>query len=318
MKTFVTGHRGLVGSALVRRLGEANVIVRTRQELDLLDQRAVNDFLRAHRPERVIHAAGKVGGVVANATHQADFLYENLVMTANVIHAAAEHGAKRLLFLGSSCIYPRNAPQPIREEYLLTGPLEPTNEGYALAKIAGLKLCQYYRQQHGKDFVSAMPTNVYGSGDNFHPEDSHVIPGMMRRFHEAIVEGKHEVTVWGSGTPRREFIHADDLAEALLVVMDRYDEPGTINIGSGEEVTIAELAAAMKEATGFTGTIKFDRTKPDGMPRKALDSSRIRALGWAPRISLREGLSSTYHWALANNVLIRGVSQPSVSRAVVH
>jgi GDP-L-fucose synthase len=302
---YIAGHRGLVGSALARELRERGfhkLVLRTRDELDLRNQAAVHEFFRSEKPGYVFLAAARVGGIYANATQQADFLYENLIIAANVIHAAAEHGTKKLLFLGSSCIYPKMAAQPIREDSLLTGPLEETNEGYAIAKIAGLKLCEYYRKQYGKPFISAMPTNLYGPGDNFHPDHSHVIPGMMRRFHEAKLAGRDTVTVWGSGKPLREFLHVHDLAAALITLMDRYDESQTINVGSGEEVTIAALAEAMKAATGFRGTITFDSSKPDGTPRKALDSSRIRALGWAPRHTLAGGLRSTYEWAIANRL----------------
>jgi GDP-L-fucose synthase len=294
---FVAGHRGLVGSAVVRRLREAgheNVITRTRDELDLLDQRAVHQFFQRERVEFAFIAAARVGGILANSTHQADFLYENLVIAANCIHAAFEAGTEKLLFLGSSCIYPRLAPQPMSEDALLTGPLEPTNEGYALAKIAGLKMCEMYQRQYKRRFVSAMPTNLYGPGDNFHPTDSHVIPGMMRRFHEAKLNGLPEVVVWGSGKPLREFLYVDDLADALYTVMEKYEEPQTINIGSGEEVSIRRLAETMKDVVGYEGRIVFDSSKPDGMPRKMLDSSRIAALGWRPKHGLEEGLRKTY------------------------
>lgn len=304
-RIFVAGHRGLAGSAIVRKLqavGHANVIMRTRAELDLLDQGAVHRFFRDERPELVFMAAARVGGIVANASHQADFLYENLVMAANVIHAAANSGVEKLLFLGSSCIYPRDAQQPIREEALLTAPLEVTNEGYAIAKIAGLKLCEHYWRQYGKRFIAAMPTNLYGPGDNFHPEHSHVIPGMMRRFHEAAVSRAPEVTVWGSGTPRREFLHVDDLADALYVLMQDHEDPLFVNVGTGKDCTIAELARMMADVTGFDGSIVFDRSRPDGTPRKLLDVSRIHTIGWRARISLREGLRATYRWALDQRV----------------
>jgi GDP-L-fucose synthase len=304
-RIFVAGHGGLVGSAIVRKLqreGHAGIVTRRRAELDLLDQRAVHAFFREQRPQFVFVAAARVGGIVANAAHQADFLYENLVIAANVIHAAAESGAEKLLFLGSSCIYPREAPQPMSELALLTGPLEPTNEGYAIAKIAGLKLCEHYHRQYGKRFISAMPTNLYGPGDNFHPDQSHVIPGMMRRFHEAVAAGASEVVVWGSGMPRREFLYVDDLADALYQLMQLYEEPLFVNVGTGEDCTIAELARTMAETAGFEGSIVFDRSKPDGTPRKLLDVSRIRALGWRAGTSLRDGLQQTYRWAVDNGV----------------
>jgi GDP-L-fucose synthase len=305
---YVAGHRGLVGSAIVRKLhavGRTDILMRTRNELDLLDQRAVHEFIRGQAPGCIFLAAARVGGILDNSRRQADFLYENLTIAANVIHAAAQYGVEKLLFLGSSCIFPREAPQPITEEALLTGPLEPTNEGYAIAKIAGLKLCEYYATQYGKRFISAMPANVYGPGDNFHPLNSHVIAGMMRRFHEAVRAGAEEVTVWGTGSPRREFLHADDLAEALLLLMDVYEETRFINVGTGQDCTIAELAEMIAEVAGFTGRIAFDASKPDGTPRKVLDVSRIHALGWHARTPLRDGLRSTYEWALANGVLER-------------
>jgi GDP-L-fucose synthase len=303
---FVAGHRGLAGSAIVRALearGFDNLLTRTRQELDLLDQREVHRFFAEERPEYVFLAAGRVGGIHANATRQADFLYENLVIATNVLHAAYESKVEKLLFLGSSCVYPKHAPQPMPESSLLTAPLEPSNEGYAIAKIAGLKLCEMYQRQYGRRFISAMPTNLYGPGDNFHPDDSHVIPGMMRRFHEAKRAGASEAILWGSGTARREFLHADDLAAALLVVMDRHEEPTTINVGSGEEVTIRQLAEAMKEVVGFEGALVFDTSKPDGTPRKIVDSTRIGALGWSPRRTLHDGLRETYRWALESGRL---------------
>ena len=297
---YVAGHRGLVGSAIVRKLqreGHRRVLARTRDELDLLDQRAVSAFFEAERPDLVFLAAARVGGIHANSIRQADFLYENLMIAANVIHAAAVSGVTKLLYLGSSCIYPREAPQPIPESALLSGPLESTNEGYAIAKIAGLKLCEMYQRQYGKRFISAQPTNLYGPGDNFHPTESHVIPGMMRRFHEARKSGAGAVTVWGSGTPRREFLHVDDLADALYVLMEDYEEARTVNVGTGADVTIAELAALMRETVGFEGDIVFDRDRPDGTPRKLLDVSRISSLGWKPRRDLRSGLGDTYEWA---------------------
>jgi GDP-L-fucose synthase len=303
-RIFVAGHGGLAGSAIVRKLrreGHENIVTRSRAELDLLDQRAVHDFFRRTRPEYVFMAAARVGGITANAAQQADFLYENLVIATNVLHAAADT-AEKLLFLGSSCVYPREAPQPISEDALLTGPLEPTNEGYAVAKIAGLKLCEHYHRQYGKRFIAAMPTNLYGPGDNFHPERSHVIPGMMRRFHDAAAAGREEVTVWGSGTPRREFLHVDDLADALYLMMQVYEEPLLLNAGTGQDCTIAELARMMADTVGFRGSIAFDRSKPDGTPRKMLDVARIEALGWHARIPLREGLRSTYAWAVDNGV----------------
>lgn len=302
-KIFVAGHRGLVGSALVRMLqrrGYTNLILRSRAELDLLDQAAVNAFFKAEQIDYVIDAAARVGGILYNKQFQAEFLYENIMTAANVIHAAAEYGVQKLLFLGSSCIYPKFAPQPIQESALLSGALEPTNEGYALAKIAGLKMCEKYMTQYGKQFISAMPTNLYGPADNFHPERSHVIPGLLRRFHEAKLTNAPEVTIWGTGTPMREFLYVDDLAEALHVLMERYAEPTTINVGTGEDCTIAELAESIKEVVGFKGTISFDTTKPDGTPRKVLDVSRLKALGWAPQVKLTEGLERAYRWAVDN------------------
>lgn len=303
-RVFVAGHKGLVGSAIVRRLeslGFQNIIVRTRTELDLLDQRSVHQFFEQERIDFVFLCAARVGGIMFNSQYQAEFLYENLMISANVIHASAESGVKKLLYLGSSCIYPKFAAQPITEDALLAGPLEPTNEGYALAKIAGLKLCEKYNEQRGKCFVSVMPTNMFGPNDNFHPEHSHVIPGMMRRFHEAKVSGVPYVTVWGSGAPRREFLYVDDFAEAAMVVMERYDESRTLNVGSGVDVTIRELAILMKDVVGYPGEIRFDVTKPDGTPRKVLEISRMKSLGWAPQISLRDGLERAYAWACEND-----------------
>ncbi|HYO79357.1 MAG TPA: GDP-L-fucose synthase [Thermoanaerobaculia bacterium] len=304
-RIYVAGHRGLVGSAIVRRLrrdGHTNLILRTRDELNLLDQAAVRRFFSEERIDAVYLAAAKVGGIYANSTQQADFLYENVVLAANVIGAAAETGTEKLLFLGSSCIYPKLAPQPISEESLLSGPLESTNEGYAIAKIVGVKLTEMYQRQYGKRFISAMPTNLYGPGDNFHPMNSHVIPGMLRRFHEARLRDDSEVVVWGTGSPKREFLHVDDLADALVLLMERYEEPTLINVGSGVEHTIAKLAEAMKQTVGFKGAIRFDPSKPDGTPRKVMDSHRMAALGWKPRYELAEGLRLTYEWALKENV----------------
>jgi GDP-L-fucose synthase len=307
-RIFVAGHRGLVGSAIVRRLeskGFSNLVLQSRQELDLTDQAAVNSFFKSGSIEYVFLAAAKVGGIHANNTFQADFLYENLAIATNVIHAAAAHGSKKLLFLGSSCIYPKLAPQPIQEASLLTGPLEPTNEGYAIAKIAGLKLCEMYQRQYGKRFISAMPTNLYGPGDNFHPENSHVIPGMMRRFHMAKINELPQVSIWGTGTPRREFLHVDDLADALVKLMCEYEDSKTINVGTGQDYAIFELAQLMKEVTGFKGEITLDRSKPDGTPRKVLDVSRIHSLGWKHTYTLSDGLKSTYKWALENRAFER-------------
>ncbi|HEV8336842.1 MAG TPA: GDP-L-fucose synthase [Candidatus Polarisedimenticolia bacterium] len=300
---FVAGHQGLVGSALIRRLrsdGHQNLVVRTRQELDLLDQAAVRAFFAENRVEYVFLAAAKVGGILANARYPADFLYENLVLGTNIIRSAAQSSVVKLLYLGSSCIYPKLASQPIREESLLTGALEPTNEAYALAKIAILKLCEQYFRQYGRRFISAMPTNLYGPNDNFSPEDSHVIPGMMRRFHEAKVTGAPEVIVWGSGRPMREFLHVDDLASALVLLMQEYDSPETINVGTGKDCTIAELAETMKGVVGYSGRVQFDPSKPDGAPRKLLDINRITALGWKPEYTLKTGLQHAYQWAVQN------------------
>jgi GDP-L-fucose synthase len=300
-RIFVAGHKGLVGSSIVRclqRYGYKNLVLRTRQELDLLDQRAVHAFFAEERIDFVFLCAARVGGILDNAKHQADFLYENMMISANVIYAAAQYDVKKLLYLGSSCIYPKFSPQPIREDSLLSGPLEPTNEGYALAKIAGLKLCEKFYQQYGKAFISVMPTNMYGPNDNFHPERSHVVPGMMRRFHEAKLSGAPHVTVWGSGEPRREFLYADDFAEAALVVMEQYEHPATLNVGTGEDVTIRELALLMRDVVGFSGEVRFDTSKPDGTPRKVLDVSRVKALGWAPKVALADGLVAAYAWAL--------------------
>ncbi|HXU47568.1 MAG TPA: GDP-L-fucose synthase [Candidatus Binatia bacterium] len=298
-RIYIAGHRGLVGSAICRRLQSekyANLIAKTRQELDLLNQSAVDRFFAAERPEYVFLAAAKVGGILANSTQPAEFIYENLLVQINVIDAAYRHGAKKLLFLGSSCIYPKFAPQPIREDALLTSPLEPTNEPYAIAKIAGLKMAEAYRKQYGFDAISLMPTNLYGPHDNFDPESSHVVPALIRRFHEAAQHNASEVTLWGTGTVRREFLHVDDLADACVFLMQNYDQPEIINVGTGEDVTIRELAELIAEITGFRGRIVQDTSKPDGTPRKLLDVSRLNALGWRARINLREGLEQTYRW----------------------
>jgi len=300
-KIFVAGHHGLVGSALARRLaqlGYGNVIQRSRSELDLRDQAAVHRFFAAERPEYVFLAAAKVGGILANSTRPADFLFDNLAIQTNVIHAAYHHGAAKLQFLGSSCIYPRLAPQPMREEYLLTGELEPTNQWYAIAKIAGIKMAQAYRQQYGFKAISLMPTNLYGPGDNFDLESSHVLPALMRKFHEAKVRGASDVSVWGSGSPRREFLHVDDLADAAVYLMLHYDSPEIINVGVGEDIEIRELARIIAEIAGFEGKIIFDTSKPDGTPRKLLDIGRLRSAGWQARIGLRDGIRQTYAWYL--------------------
>ncbi|MEN3942604.1 GDP-L-fucose synthase [Prosthecobacter sp. SYSU 5D2] len=296
-RIYIAGHRGMVGSALVRALqemGGADILTATHAELDLCRQADVESWLGQNRPDTVILAAARVGGIHANKTYPADFIYDNLMMAANVIHASYKAGVKRLLFLGSSCIYPRLAPQPMPEDCLLTGPLESTNEAYALAKIAGLKLCQHYRSQHGVLFHSAMPTNLYGPGDNYHPENSHVIPGLIRRFHEAKVRQDPAVTVWGTGTPLREFLHVDDLAAACLHLLELENPPDWVNIGSGQECSIGALAQTVKEATGYAGELRFDPDKPDGTPRKLLDSSLIMSLGWQPRVELAAGLRAAY------------------------
>jgi GDP-L-fucose synthase len=296
-KIFVAGHRGLAGSAICRELrqqGFTRILTRTRQELDLLDGNAVRAFLELERPTHVFVAAAKVGGIWANNTKPADFLWENLQIQNHLIHGAWQAGVKKLLFLGSSCIYPKLAPQPLKEDYLLTGPLEPTNEWYAVAKIAGIKLCQALRRQHGCDFISAMPTNLYGPNDNYDLQESHVLPALIRRFHEAKVRGDREVVCWGTGRPLREFLHADDLARALVFLMRNYSEEQFINVGSGSEITIRELAQLVQEVTGFTGTVVWDTAKPDGTPRKLMDSGRLFALGWQPRIGLREGIGLAY------------------------
>ena len=298
-KVFVAGHRGLVGGAILRRLqkeGHRNLLTRTRQELDLTDQAAVRRFFRDERPEFVFLAAARVGGILANASRPADFLVENLLIQTNVIDAAHANGARKLLFLGSSCIYPKHAPQPMKEEHLLTGPLEPTNEWYAVAKIAGIKTCQAYRRQHGFNAISLMPTNLYGPGDNFDLQTSHVLPALVRKFHEAREKGAPEVVVWGSGKPRREFLHVDDLADASLFLMQNYDAEDFVNVGVGEDVSISELAALIADVVGYRSRVVYDASKPDGTPRKLLDVSRMRALGWKARIGLREGLEETYAW----------------------
>jgi GDP-L-fucose synthase len=296
---FVTGHRGMVGSALVRRLtraGFTDILTASRQEVDLRDQAAVDAWFDAHRPSYVIHAAGTVGGIHANRARPADFLYDNLMIHATVLHAACSVDVAKLLYLGSSCIYPRDCPQPIREEYLLTGPLETTNDAYAIAKIAGLKSCDAYRRQFGCNFISAMPTNLYGPNDNYDLANSHVLPALIRKFHDARMNGTAEVTVWGSGRPMREFLHVDDLADACLFLMDHYDEDTTVNVGTGEDLTIRELAALVRDIVYPAAEIVFDANMPDGTPRKLLDVSRIHALGWRHRIELREGIASAYEW----------------------
>ena len=296
-KIFVTGHRGMVGSAILRRLkaaGYGNLLTRTHGELDLIDQRAVNDFLAYEKPDYIFMAAARVGGIQANDQYRADFLYQNLLIEANLIHGAHLAGVQRLMFLGSSCIYPRNCPQPIAEDYLLTGPLEPTNEPYAIAKIAGIKLCESYNRQYGRQYICAMPTNLYGPNDNYDLASSHVLPALIRKAHEAKLRGDGDCVVWGTGTPRREFLYVDDLADACVHLMQRnYDGP-LVNIGTGEDVTIRELAETVMQAVGFNGRIVFDSSKPDGTPQKLLDVSRLGALGWCYSTGLRKGIASAY------------------------
>lgn len=298
-KIFVAGHRGLVGSAIVRRLealGHTRIVVRARSELDLCDQTAVRDFFDRERPAAVFLAAAKVGGIFANDTYPADFIRENLLVQNNVIDSAWRSGVSKLVFLGSSCIYPKFAPQPITENSLLTGPLEPTNEWYAIAKIAGVKMCDAYRKQYGFNAISLMPTNLYGPGDNFNLSSSHVLPALLRKFHDAKLRGEAEVTVWGSGQPRREFMHVDDFADACVHLFKVYEQPGVINVGVGTDVSIAEVASMIRDVVGFAGRIVYDTTKPDGTPRKLLDVSKLTALGWSSNIGLREGIESTYRW----------------------
>lgn len=300
-KIYIAGHRGLVGSAIYRRLqqeGFTNIITRTSSELDLRNQAAVATFFEQEKPEYVFLAAAKVGGILANNTYPAEFIYDNLAIEINVIHQSYLHGVKKLLFLGSSCIYPKFAPQPMKEEHLLTGVLEPTNEPYAIAKIAGIKMCQAYHRQYGCRFISAMPTNLYGPNDNFDLETSHVLPALIRKFHEAKIQHKPYVEIWGTGNPRREFLHVDDLADACLFLMLHYDEPEFVNVGMGKDISIKELAMLIKDIVGFEGDLRFDTSKPDGTPRKLLDISRLQSLGWQPRISLKEGIRQTYQWFL--------------------
>lgn len=318
-KIFVAGHRGMVGSAIVRQLlvqghPADRIVTRTHAELDLTDQAAVRAFFASEKPDQVYLAAAKVGGIHANNTYPADFIYQNLMIAANVIDAAYREGVKKLLFLGSSCIYPKLASQPMREDALLTGPLEPTNEPYAMAKIASIKLCESYNRQYGTDYRSVMPTNLYGPGDNYHPENAHVIPALIRRFHEAKIERAESVTVWGTGTPRREFLYVDDLAAACVRVMnldkalyDQHTQPmlSHLNVGSGQEVTIRELAETIATVVGYAGKIVFDPSKPDGTPRKLMDSSRLQALGWQPKVALEEGLRLAYQDFLKNPTVQR-------------
>jgi GDP-L-fucose synthase len=310
MKTYVAGHRGMVGGAILRKLEARGIeaITRTHADLDLTNQAAVRDFMRSEKPDRVILAAAKVGGIHANNNYPAEFIYDNLMIESNVIHQAYAAGVQRLLFLGSSCIYPKMATQPMREDALLTGTLEPTNEPYAIAKIAGLKLCESYNRQYGTDYRSVMPTNLYGPGDNFHAQNSHVLPALIRRFHEAVRDGVEEVVIWGTGNPRREFLHVDDMADASLFVADlarevyeRVTDPMLclLNVGTGSDVTIRELAEMVARVTGFEGKIGFDTNKPDGTPRKLLDVSKLARLGWRAQIALEDGISGTYDWFLA-------------------
>lgn len=302
MKLFIAGHNGMVGAALVRRFSRepgVTLLLRSRRELDLTSQAAVEAFYAAEKPDAAIIAAAKVGGILANNTYPAEFLFENLAIATSTIHGAWRTGVKRLLFLGSSCIYPKHAPQPMPEDCLLTSPLEPTNEAYAIAKIAGLKLAQYYRKQHGVLFHSAMPTNLYGPGDNYHLQNSHVLPALIRKFHEAKTENRSEVAAWGTGSPRREFLHVDDLADACAFLLHLPEPPDWINVGTGTDVTIRELTETVSAVTGFSGRIAWDPTKPDGTPRKLMDVSRLTALGWRARIGLREGVEKTYASFLA-------------------
>lgn len=302
-KIFIAGHRGMVGSAILRKLeqeGYKNIVVRTSKELDLRNQRAVQEFFEAEQPEYVFLAAAKVGGIVANNTYRAEFLYENLMIQNNVIHNSYVHHVKKLLFLGSSCIYPKFAPQPLKEEYLLTGTLEPTNEPYAIAKIAGIKMCDAYRDQYGCNFNSAMPTNLYGPNDNYDLQNSHVLPALIRKFHEAKEQDQPFVEIWGTGSPLREFMHVDDLAEACYFLMQNFNDRGFVNVGVGEDISIKDLALMVKETVGFNGELRFDVSKPDGTPRKLMDVGRLKNLGFEPKIKLKEGIEKTYKDFLKN------------------
>lgn len=302
-KIYIAGHKGLVGSTLVRSLkdkGYNNLITKERKELDLVDQMAVEIFFKTNKPEYVFLAAAKVGGILANKERPAEFIYENLMIASNIINSAYRHKVKKLLFLGSSCIYPRSAPQPLKESYLLSSPLEKTNEAYAIAKIAGLKLCEFYNQQYGTNYIAAMPTNLYGPNDNFDLTNAHVLPALIRKFHEAKLKGDNSVALWGNGQPKREFLHVNDLAEALIFLMNKYNGEEIINIGCGQDLSIRELAKKIKAITGYQGKIVWDKNKPNGTPRKLLDISKINKLGWKPKISLEQGLLDTYRWFIEN------------------
>ena len=303
-KIYIAGHRGMVGSGIVRCLqnqGFTNIITRTSKQLDLRNQQAVMDFYALEKPEDVVLAAAKVGGILANNTYRAEFLHDNLAIQNNIIHQAYTHKVKKLLFLGSSCIYPKMAPQPLKEDYLLTGPLEPTNEPYAIAKITGIKMCEAYRDQYGCNFISAMPTNLYGINDNYHPENSHVLPALIRKFHEAKVSNTDAVMIWGDGSPEREFLYADDLAEALVYLLKNYNEKQFVNVGYGSDISIKDLAHAIKEVIGYTGELNFDSSKPNGTPKKLMDSKRMFELGWKPKVSLKEGIALAYNDFLKNH-----------------
>ncbi|MEN0054745.1 MAG: GDP-L-fucose synthase [Mucilaginibacter sp.] len=304
-KIYIAGHRGMVGSAIFRKLkaeGYNNFVFRTSEELDLRDQKQVNDFFALEKPDYVFLAAAKVGGIIANNTYRADFLYDNLQIQNNIIHNAFLNNTKKLMFLGSSCIYPKMAPQPLKEDYLLTGLLEPTNEPYAIAKIAGIKMCDAYRDQYGCNFISVMPTNLYGYNDNYHPQNSHVLPALIRRFHEAKEQGLSSVTIWGTGSPKREFLFADDLAEACFYLMQNYNEPGLVNIGTGEDISIKELALLIKKVVNYQGDITFDESKPDGTPRKLMDVSKLHSQGWKHKIQLEQGIQLAYDDFLKKNL----------------
>lgn len=323
-RIYIAGHQGLVGSALVRNLrakGFTQILTQDRSKLNLLNQAAVNRFFEESKIDYVFVAAAKVGGILANSSYPADFIYENLTIATNIIHAAYENKVKKLLYLGSSCIYPKDCPQPIREEHLLSGPLEPTNEAYAIAKIAGLKLCEFYRSQYGQNFISAMPTNLYGPFDNFHPQNSHVLPALIRRFHEAKQSNAKQVIVWGSGKPVRELLFVDDLAEGLAILMEKYESGEVVNVGTGQGLTISQIANQVKEVIGFKGTLIFDKTKPDGTPKKVLNIDKISQLGWVPSTSLDKGIRLTYEWALKNNIFntseLKIISHSSNSSKVI-